>query len=329
MATKIKVFDAPTALKSIEEKGSSIITIERKKGKDDKTYSGVRFLNLGFNIGTELKKQGWFSIKDVVITRGPADPEDKNDPRNEYITPTTTQNKLQTSCSNSGPFGEFLLKLNDVWLEKVAEMKARKDIPSTKKIFELVQARVSENAKENAEEPIEDPIIRFKVDFDKFSDKYPHAFLRGQPKTQFFDYSTRYIDDKGFEKFMPAVIVNENGEEEPVSNANLHKFVKTGAIIRKGRINISSVAVSGPGVSMPMMLTTAVIEQAPDSGFDDEDEPVVDVSAVSETFAREEEENPTTGFGDDEEGPSEPAAAPAKPETTSSRDEIGDALASL
>jgi hypothetical protein len=209
------------------------------------------------------------------LTCGVADPEDLNDKRNEF---EGTRLQHQTSVSKAGAFGEFLSKLNPIFKQNVETLAANGTISLDKKeIHGLVQTHYSASHPEKPNEPMEDGVVRFKIDFDTFPGMYKHKFLRGQPRTQFFDYSTRYIDADGREQFKVAMVENDDGEMEPVTTKNLHKFVTKGSIIRRGRIMMPSVPVSKSYVSLPIVCNRIILETGADDGFSD-DAPVVNTN---------------------------------------------------
>jgi len=268
----VKVFTAEEALAAINADPSKVLAIEKKK--ETKAYKGTTFLNAFYNIDGS-KKEGWFSIENVPLTCGVADPEDLNDKRNEF---EGTRLQLQTSVSKAGAFGEFLFKLNTVFKQNVETLAANGTISLDKKeIHGLVQTHYSASHPEKPNEPMDDGVVRFKIDFDTFPAMYKHKFLRGQPRTQFLDYSTRYIDAEGREQFKVAMVENDDGEMEPVTTKNLHKFVTKGSIIRRGRIMMPSVPVSKSYVSLPIVCNRMIIETGADDGFSD-DAPVVNTN---------------------------------------------------
>jgi hypothetical protein len=78
----IRVFTAEEAEAAANANASKVLVIEKKK--DEKAYKGTTFQNAFFNIGTDAKKEGWFSIEDVELSNGVADPDVKDDKRNEF-----------------------------------------------------------------------------------------------------------------------------------------------------------------------------------------------------------------------------------------------------
>jgi hypothetical protein len=284
----VKVFTAEEALAAINADPSKVQVIEKKK--ETKAYKGTTFLNAFYNIdGT--KKQGWFSIEDVPLTIGVADPEDLNDKRNEF---EGTRLQLQTSVSKAGPFGEFLVKLDPVFKQNVETLAANGTINLDKKeIHGLVQTHYSANHPEKPNEPMDDGIVRFKLDFDTFPATYPHKFLRGQPKTQFFDYSTRYVDENGREQFKIAMVENDAGDMEPVTSKNLHKFATKGSIIRRGRIMMPSVPVSKGYVSHPIVCNRVILETGAEDGFSDDAPPATNANVKAAFVPKPTQTTPT------------------------------------
>ncbi len=274
----IKVFTAEEALAAVTADVTKVLNIEKKK--EDKAYKGTKFLNVYWNISNEVKKSGWFSIEDVELTDGVADPANKNDKRNDF---EGTRLQLQTTVSKCGAFGQFLLTLNPEFKATLLRLVEDKTIVLLNRdLHDLVQLTLAMTNEKNPGGIIEDPIIRFKVDFRTFPPTYMHKFMAGLPKTQFFDWNTRYLDDAGREQFKAAMVTDPvTGLETPVVSENLHLFVTKGSIIRKGRIMMPSVAISSKCVSMPIQINRCVLEPGASAGFSDE----APVTAVKPTVA--------------------------------------------
>jgi len=266
MASTIKVFTAEQALEALNADPTKVLVLEKKK--DDKMYKGTRFLNAYFNIGTDMKKEGWFNVEDIELSCGIADPNGPKNSKNEF---ESTRLQLETTVSRAGEFGQFLLGLDAQWRAQVAQQAATGVIDMEgKKVHGLVRSSLSKKNEKNPGGVIEDPVIGFKIDFNQFPALYRHKFLRGLPRTQFFDYSTRYIDEHGREQFKVAMVENDSGELEPVTAKNVHKFVTEGSILRKGRVMMPSEAESSSWVSFPIVINRAVIEQGGAGGFSDD-----------------------------------------------------------
>lgn len=262
----VKVFTAEEALAAANADVSKILSFEKKK--EDKAYKGTRFLNVYVTIGAEVRKEPWFSVENIPLSVGVADPENAQDKRNEF---ESTRLQLETTLSRAGPFGQFLKKLDPEYRKIIAEKSSDGSINiSNRKIHGLLQTHLSEENPKNPGAEMDDPAIRFKIDFGSFPQMYKHKFLIGQPRTQIFDYRTRYVDENGREQFKAATIVNDNGEEEPVTSKNLHKFVTRGSILHKGRVMMPSLAISSNWVSIPIIINRAVIEPGGEDGFSDD-----------------------------------------------------------
>lgn len=263
----IKVFTAEAALASVIADPAKVLVVEQKR--DNKAYRGTRFLMAHWNIGSDFKREGWFSVEDIEITRGVADPADIGDSRNAF---EGVRLQLTSTVSLAGPFGEFLLRMNPVWREIVAKLIAAGTIDAEgRKIHDLLQTHVSKTSDRNPGAPIDDPFVRFKIDFSRFPQNYKHKFLVGQPRTQFFDYKTAYVDDRGMTQYLPATVADPTtGEQVPVVESNVHLFVTDGCVLRKGRIMMSSAVVSQSWISLPIHIGRAVIETQGNAGFTDE-----------------------------------------------------------
>ncbi len=251
-----------------EAEGKPLFTISKKGGKDaDKKYKGgTSFLNVKYHgLGGQPKADGWLSLTNIPIQAIP-DPSKKK--------PGTEDNKPQISArvSDLGAFGKALLIANKQFVAAVKALEDAKVIPK-RKIHDLVQLTVSENAEENAGAPLEDPIFRgkFADHGDNFPATYPIAILANKPKTEIYDYRTgRVVDGKPV--YDLATVEDESGKKVPVSFANIHKFVTKGSIMRYGRIMKTSVAVSANWTSMQCMFTKLIIEPGSAAVFGDDDD---------------------------------------------------------
>lgn len=264
----IKVFTAEEALAAVQADPSKVLTAEKKK--DDKPCKGgSRFLNVYWHFGANVKKDGWFSVENIPLSDGIADPSNKNDKRNDF---DGTRLQLQTSVSRAGAFGKFLDILNPVWRAYVDSLIKDGVINANgKKVHDLLQLTLSDNNEKTPGAKIDDPIIRFKIDFGTFPQLYKHKFLVGQPKTQIFDYRTEYTDDKGKKQYKPAMVKDpKTGADVLVNAENIHLFVTKGSVLRAGRIMITSLAISQSWISLPIYINRAVIEPGAEEGFSDE-----------------------------------------------------------
>lgn len=261
----VKVFTAEEALAAATTDATKVLTVEKKK--DDKAYKGTRFLIVYFNIGSDIRKTGWFSIENVPLSAAYADPKDKKDKRNEY---DGTRQQLETTVSRAGAFGQFLAKLNPEWIKLANGIMETDPKAKGRKIHGLIQTHLSETNEKNPGGVIEDPVIRFQVDYGTFPATFPLKFMAGQPKFQIFDWDTRYIDEAGREQFKIAMVKNDQGVDEPVTDENAYKFITKGSIIRKGRIYAPSGAISQSWISCPISITKCVLQRGAEEGFSDE-----------------------------------------------------------
>jgi len=166
-----------------------------------------------------------------------------------------------------------------------------------KKVHDLVQMTLSKKNKTNPGGKIEDPIINLKIDFAPFPLKYPHKFLIGQPKSQFFDARTRFIDDQGREQYKPAMVENEDGKEELVSEKNIHKFITKGSKIIKGKVMMPSVVASEGWLSLPITIVHAVIMPGANDGFSDEVVSTTDSKTVKDAINAEVSSTASSAVG--------------------------------
>ena len=217
------------AANATKSEGKPLYTVSKKGGKDaDKKYKGgTTFLNVKWHgLKGLAKAEGWFSLKDIPIQAIP-DPKKKK-PGTEDIKP-----QISATVSALGDFGKALMIAQGQWRETIQKLEDAKAIPK-KKVHDLLQLTISENAEEKAGERLEDPIFRGKIADrgDNFPQSYPIALLAGKPKTEIFDYRTgRLVDGKTV--YDLATVTDESGNTVPVDFTNIHKFVTKGSIDRK------------------------------------------------------------------------------------------------
>ncbi len=273
-ARTIKVFTDVQALNAVKANPNGVLGLtvkkDRKTGKP-KEYQGTIFMNATYTIGAE-KNDGWFVLtEDVPLSRGVADPLNKDDKRNQY---KGTRNQLEMKLSQAGSIGQFFDLLNEPWKALIQTMNNAKEIPggSARKLHELLQYTLSADNVENPGAKLDDPILRFQVNEGVFSKDYPYAFLRGQPKTVFLDYRTRYIDEQGKEQFKLASFKDDSGNDILVTVDNMHKFITNGSVLKRGsRIMVPSGSRSKEWISLPVDINKAIIEPRSEvAGFSDE-----------------------------------------------------------
>lgn len=263
----VRVFTAEESLAAAKTDVTKVLIIVQKKTR--KEYSGTEFLNAYWNIAGLNRKEGWFTLEDIELSDGMADPENTDDIRNKF---EGTRLQLQTKTSLCGAFGEFLNLLNAQWVAQVKELGESGAIDlEGKKIHELLQTTLSKKNKNSPGGAIEDPVIRFGVDFGNFPATHPNKALRGQPKTQFYDARTEYLDEAGRVQYKLATIINDDGEEEFVNTKNVHKFVTSGSRIVRMRLSLPSVVVSASWVSLPITANRVILMPGEEGGFTDDD----------------------------------------------------------
>lgn len=235
-----------------------------------------------FTIGNKPPSEGWFNIQDVVLSRTVADPNDPTDKRNENNQDGKINLQLDTRVSKAGDYGQFIHEFNPIWHAEVERcVTAKTIVKGNRRVVDLLQLNMSADNKYEPGAKIEDPIMRFKIDFSEFSVRHPNKMLRGKPKTQFFDFDTEYLDERGVKQYLPATVADPiSGEQVPVNTNNIHLFATEGSIIRSGRIMMTGVAVTKNFISMPATAQRIVLERAVDAGFSDEPEPVAANAAM-------------------------------------------------
>lgn len=259
----VKVFTAEAAHAAVLEQGDKVLSIIKKKdAKPGK--GGSMFLNVKFHgIEGMPKTDGWFSLKDIPIS-AVQDPAKKKPGQEE------TKPQISMKLSEAGEFGKFIMALQPIWQRKVKELGDSGAIVIGRRVVhDLLQLTISESALENAGQPLTDPIIRIKMaDLgDNFPPTYPISVLQNKPKTEVMDYRT---SPDGEPPYKQAAIIDESGNEVPVSFANMHKFITPGSILRRGRVSITSAAISQNWISLQITINKAVIEPGGPGGFDDE-----------------------------------------------------------
>jgi hypothetical protein len=277
MATR--VFTATESLDAITATPGDTFAITAKK--EAKTFQGTTFFNIRFSIADQKNKEGWFNnqvgvdangqpiYEDIPLARGMADPKDKKDKRNDY---EGTRMQLETTVSRAGKTGQFLLKAQPVYVEKVKANQAAGIMIANKPINDLISVKISDDNPDPAKrgQPLQDPGIRFKVEFDPFPEGYPTKALVGQPKTQFFDWNTRTVDAEGKESFQPATVADRDGNPVPVTKDNVHEFANRGAVIKRIRYFITSVPQAKGQISCPIVANRVVLQPGGPEGFSDD-----------------------------------------------------------
>ncbi|QYB17609.1 hypothetical protein PV-S19_0245 [Pacmanvirus S19] len=299
----IKVFTAQEALASAQIDAGRVLTVKAKK--ENKYHQGTRFFDAKWNIGQHTNKEGWFSVEDIPLATGIVAKGTEGNVSAEH---EATRLQLTTKLSLAGKWGQFLDLLEPKWIEQitrladegVVDLDGKKIHPLMQRLFSKKTMAKDASGKSLANQPLADPTIRFKIDFKPFPEKYPHKFLVGVPKTQFFDYRTRTVNEKGQEQFKLATIIDDFGKEVPVTADNIHKFVTPGSVLKKGRIMMNSVSESTAYVSLTPIITRAVIEPGAEEGFDDEETVDTVNEAVAAAFNVPDNTPVTPGSGSDE-----------------------------
>lgn len=266
----IKVYKVEDALAELRAaRLGDFLTIDSSKpGKGDK---GSEFHKVRFNIGGQRNVQGWFSFTDVPI-RAVLAPGEKLKYDSKATEYESTRLTFRMMVSESGALGEFMQLLNTHWLHAIEEQIAlKKIIKGNRTIHDLIQTKVHNEKSDKYGHDVPDPIIRFKIDFRCYAPNHPLAILRGQPKTTVFDYTEPYTDERGRTKFKVAVVKNNDGTEEPLTDQNIHKFLTGGSIIRRGRFSIDSLCVCASWISIALVMHEAIVEPCIALEFEEDD----------------------------------------------------------
>jgi len=264
----IKVISAAQALEAVRTNPEGVLMI-KKKAPGAKKYKSD-FYDLKWTAGPVVASDGWFLVENIKL-RGMAIPGDASDMRTQH---ESMRLRLETKMSNAGPFGQFLLAVNDEWINKVKSMIAAGDMAEDgQKIHDLLRLKLSKKNAENPGGKLDEPTISFQIDFKPYPATYPHKALRGLPRTQFFDASKEFQDPTnaaGPKQYGAATVPDDAGNEIPVNANNIHEFVTDGVMLVKGRINISSAVISATWISAPIHIQYALIRPlVHGSGFED------------------------------------------------------------
>ncbi len=269
----IKVFTGEEALAAIRTAPQRVFTIRKRQG-EAKTYKGgAYFLDSKFNIQPDMDSKpismdGWFSIRNVMLTRDIADPSNKDDKRNEF---EGSRLVVQSTVSRLRAFGEFLRELHPVWISTIESLVEDKTIKMGQRaIHGIICDSYGPDHKTKANEPIEDPLVNFKLNFNICSPQHPNKLLAGKPNTEIYDYNTEYVDENGITQYKLAMVEDDDGNMVPVNDKNVHKFVTNNSEVMRGRIHISSCCVSASWISLSMMANKLVIKPGCTAGFSDE-----------------------------------------------------------
>lgn len=277
----ITVTTAADALAAITDHPATFLEVQKKK--DEKIYKGSKFFNAKYLV-KGMKRDGWFSARNIQLGKGIADPDDKSNKNTEF---EGMRLQLTSTVSRAGVAGEFLLKLNEQWPKTIRPLTEGQpptiDMDGCR-LHEIVQTKTGKSSKTPGL-PIDDPVIRWKLDFSKYPDTYPIKMLRGTQKTIILDASKPIEGKTGPFDFHPA-IVEVDGNEVPLNDANVHLFVNDYCIAQEIRWSMPSAAQSQAWVSLPMYVSKVVIVRGPDSGFSDEIANGADSDVNSELAAK-------------------------------------------
>ena len=294
--TSTQVIPVNTAITALKSSPKTFLKIVKKGTGVQKEYKGASFYDIKLTAGDKYKNvEGWINIGEYDVLKkinapdgtqttelvkcgtpiditGMADPQDSADPRNREV---SMREQISTTVSKSGTTGEFLSLLDPVWHESADQfVKSGAIILGDKRhIKELLQTKISIDAKTNGGQAIDDPIIRFKVAFGNYPAKHPNATLRNTPKFVLLDGRTEYVENN-VRKYKPAVLLEEREdgtvEEVPIDTNNVHKFITSGSKLLRGRISMTSACRSATCLSLPMMITRAVIIPGASGTFSDD-----------------------------------------------------------
>jgi hypothetical protein len=264
----IVVYTEAEALNAVKSWPASVISLRKKK--DNKAHRGCIFINVKWNLRSPTTNgDGWFSFKNAQLSRGITAPEMVKAGGGEQHEGVRLQVRFRKS--GMGDIGVFLGLLQPYYEKAVAAAIADGTIVVKKQeVHTLVNLNYEPDHKEHPNEPIEDYNVSFKLDFEKFSENYPNAYLKGKPKTQIYDATKVYTDAAGRPQYELATVLNNEGKPELLDAKNVHKFLRKGSVVVSGRVFIPSLCVSQTWVSMAMTANRLDVIPGPEDGFSDE-----------------------------------------------------------
>jgi len=199
----------------------------------------------------------------VMITEGVQDPEQaEEDDENKSITFVTT-------IEDSGDLGKLLTEMDvefnltmrewrkpetEGGLGLIAESELKINDVLAKRYGPKTKAVDRETGKSKKGTPYKVPKFRMKVDFSRHGDDHIIKALRGKQKTEIYDFRTMYIE-KGMPQYKLATV-----DGEPLSELNVHKFLRRGSRIVGGRLGMDYGTISNLGVSHGRMCARLIVD---------------------------------------------------------------------
>src|SRR3989344_7371466 len=267
MANKsaIRVFTDLNAIndKIVKDPLDNAFTIESKK--EAKSYQVTRFYDVKV-VDTKSESTTKYplivKITDITVMGDMIDPNSKKKDEGEKENKTAS---VKLSVDYAGDYGKLIRTIDGKYNAWCENMKSTKKVDPSTKIHRMIQTTYSfEHPDETKRgQQKENHTLHIKLDFSKYSDKHPRAFLRGLHKTEILDYSTKYVDDKNIIRYKQAEV-----DGEPVDETNIHKFITRGSRIIEGRIHMESVSKSSFGFSLSQLAGRLVVESAPMGSFE-------------------------------------------------------------
>ncbi len=199
------------------------------------------------------------SVKDVEVSRGVSNPDDKNDKRND--TSGKMRLKIETTISRSGKYGEMMILLNKVFKERMAEFITTAGLsPQKTTISDVIQTVMSDTSKTPGAK-IDDPIIRNGFDLEKE--------VQGEKETRLQEAIPTGVDSTGkktYDIIAPVV------DGVAVNNRNIYKLVCDGSVLVSARVHFDSVSLVKGNLALKSHIQTAnVLRGAPGKFADDDD----------------------------------------------------------
>lgn len=217
-----------------------------KDGRD------IVYLNMKFGVGNEnARKPGYFTVfsEAGIPIRGISP-----------ITGVKTNDEMRLSFgfkrSQCQPFGDAYITLSKSWSHNcnqlLKEINAKKDkgdklttneglylyAYSAKGIAALYRDTLSMKNKANPGKKLDDELINFKFAFGTFPAKHPYG-NEGESTIEIYDANTKKprVAGKSFDSYERASVSRTNpvtGEvvKEPITEANIHEFIKAGSSVR-------------------------------------------------------------------------------------------------
>ena len=253
-------FQAEHVLKAFIMKPNGVLVLKVQKTK--KTYQCI-YLDMCITVGNLTSNGGWFHVRNITLTGGILDPVAA---KTKFTRGDSNLQRLRltSNVSSSGDFGKFLVLFSNAFIAEINRLGAEKAFAIGKRTINgFVQTHISDESP-NVElrgQPIADPVVRMNIDFSEPQLWKRKGYPWGKTVTQFFDYTSAYVDDDGKTQYKPSTLKNSEGVLEPITEHNVHEFITPGSIIREAVVFCNSASVSQGYISSKLVIANCVIER--------------------------------------------------------------------